>query len=98
MVQTKKNSSSRVLNVELNVLATPQCCSRSCLTCPVGKSFFTRDLHLEDAEVFGSQKRRPDTPIGDDGKTHRPDTMHFSRPRPGKRVTRSQPETLTYYH
>jgi hypothetical protein len=44
--------------------------------------------------VFGSQKRRPYTPIGDDGETHRPDTVNFSRPRPGKRVTRSQPETL----
>jgi hypothetical protein len=38
-VQVKKNSSSGVLNVELSVLATPQCCRRSCLTCPVGKSF-----------------------------------------------------------
>jgi hypothetical protein len=44
--------------------------------------------------VFGSQKRRPDTPIGDDGDTHRPDTVNFSCPPPSKRVTRSQLETL----
>jgi hypothetical protein len=44
--------------------------------------------------VFGSQKRRPDTPISDDGETYRPNTVNFSRPLPGKRVTRSQPETL----
>ena len=39
MVQAKKNWSSRLLNVELNVLAILQCCKRSCLLCPVGKSF-----------------------------------------------------------
>jgi hypothetical protein len=36
---SKEDSNSRVLNVELSVLATPQCCKRSCSTCPVGKSF-----------------------------------------------------------
>jgi hypothetical protein len=61
---------------------------------PGGKEFCTHDPHLEGTEVFGSQKRRPDTPIGDDGETHRPDTVNFSRPPFGKRVTRSQPETL----
>jgi hypothetical protein len=60
-----------------------------------GEEFCTHDPHLEGAEVFGSQKRRPNTPIGDDGETHRPDTVNFSRPSPGKRVTRSQPETLS---
>jgi hypothetical protein len=58
------------------------------------KDFCTRDPHLEGAEVFGSQKRRSDTPIGHAGETHRPDTVNFSHPRPGKRVTRSHPETL----
>ena len=52
------------------------------LDMPGGKEFFTRDPHLEGAEVFGSQKRRPDTPIGDDGETHRHDTVNFSRPPP----------------
>ena len=59
-----------------------------------GEEFCTRNPHLEGAEVFGSQKRRLDTPIGDDGETHRPDNVKLSRPRPGKRVTQSQPVTL----
>jgi hypothetical protein len=54
---------------------------------PGGEEFWTRDPHLEGAEVFGSHKQRPHTPIGDDGETHRPDIVNFSRPRPGKRVT-----------
>ena len=53
------------------------------LDMPSGEDFCTRDPYLEGAEVFGSQKRRPDTPIGDDGKTHRPNTVNFSRPCPG---------------
>jgi hypothetical protein len=57
------------------------------LDMPGGEEFCTRDPHLEGAEVFGSQKQRPDTPIGDDDETHRPNTVNFSRPRPGKRVT-----------
>ena len=61
---------------------------------PGGEEYCTHDPHLEGAELFGSHKRRPDTPIGDDGKTHRPDTVNFSRPRPGKQITRSQPIPL----
>jgi hypothetical protein len=61
---------------------------------PGGEEFCTRDPHLEGAEVFGLQKRRPDTPIGDEDETHRPDTVNFSRPPPRKRGTRSQPKTL----
>jgi hypothetical protein len=53
------------------------------LDMPGGEEFCTRDPHLEGAEVFGSQKRRPDTPNGDDGETYRLDTVNFSRPRPG---------------
>jgi hypothetical protein len=52
-----------------------------------GEEFCIRDPQLEGAEVFGSQKRRPDTPIGDDGDTHRPDTVNFSRLCLGKQVT-----------
>jgi hypothetical protein len=59
-----------------------------------GEEFCTRDPHLEGVEVFGLQKRRPDTSIGDDGETYRPDIVNFSRPRPSKKVTRSQPVTL----
>ena len=55
-----------------------------------GKEFCTCNPHLEGAEVFGSQKQRSDIPIVNDGETHRPDTVNFSRPRPDKRGTRSQ--------
>ena len=69
------------------------------LDMPGGEEFCTHDPHLEGAEVFGSQKRRPDTPIDDDSETHHPDTVNFSRPPPAKRVTQSQPVPLpSYYH
>ena len=60
------------------------------LDMPGGKEFCTCDPHIEGAKVFGSQKRRPDTPIGDDCETHRPNIVNFSCPRPGKQVTRFQ--------
>jgi len=75
-------------------IGDPTVLQKILLDMPGGKEFCTRNPYLEGAEVFGSQKRRPNTPIGDDGDTHRPDTMNFSRLRPDKRVTRSQPETL----
>ena len=56
---------------------------------PEADEFYTRDLHHEGAEAFGSQKRKPDTSIGADEDSHRPDIVNFSRPRPPKRVTRS---------
>ena len=61
---------------------------------PGGEEFSTPNPHLEGAEVFGSQKRRPDTPIGADDETHHPDTINVSRIRPGKRLTRSNPVIL----
>ena len=42
------------------------------LDMPGEEEFCTRHPHLEGAEVFGSQKRRPNIPIGDDGETHLP--------------------------
>ena len=56
--------------------------------------FCTRDPHHEGAEVFGSQKQKPDTPIGADEDSHRPNTVNFSWPRPPKWVTRSHASTL----
>ena len=47
------------------------------LDMPGGEEFCTRDTHLKGVEVCGLQKRRPDTPIGDVGETHRPDTVNF---------------------
>ena len=56
--------------------------------------YCNRSPHLEGAEVFGLQKRKPDTPIGADDETHRPDTINFSRPRVTQRTTRSQASHL----
>ena len=70
-------------------IGDPTVLQKVLLDMPGGGEFCTHDPHLEGAEVFGSQKRRPYTSIGDDGETHRPDTVNFSRPPPGKRVTRS---------
>ena len=61
---------------------------------PGADDFCTRDLHHEGAEVFGSQKKKPDIPIGADDETHRLDTISFSRPHPLKRVTRACATTL----
>lgn len=64
------------------------------LDMPGGEEFCTRSPHLEGAEVFGSQKRKPDHPIGADDETHRPDTVNFSRPRVAQRTTRSHASPL----
>ena len=61
---------------------------------PGADDFCTRDPHHEAAEVFGSQKQKPDTPIKADDETHRPDTISFSRPHPLKRITRARVATL----
>ena len=61
---------------------------------PRTDEFCTRDLHHKRAEVFDSQKRKPDTPIGVDEDSHRPDTVNFSWPRPPKWITRSHATTL----
>ena len=61
---------------------------------PGADEFCTHDPHHEGAEVFGSQKRKPDIPIGADEDSHRLDIVNFSQPRPPKRVTRSQTTTL----
>ena len=62
---------------------------------PGAETVCTRDAHLEGAEVFGSRKRKADVPIGADDETHRPDTVSYSRPRIGRRVTRSCAENLS---
>ena len=63
---------------------------------PGADDFCTRDPHHEGAEVFGSEKRKLDTPIGVDDETRRPDTIIFSRPHPLKRVTRAHAATLPF--
>ena len=61
---------------------------------PGADDYCTWDPHHEGAEVFGSQKRKLNTPIGADDETHRPDTISFSRLPPLKRVTRACAATL----
>jgi len=41
-------------------------------------------------EVFGSQKRKADVPLGFEGESHRPDTVNFSRPRIATRSSRAK--------
>ena len=62
---------------------------------PGADDFCIRDPHHEGAEVFGSQKRKPDISIGVDDETHRPNTISFSRSHPLKRVTRARAATLS---
>ena len=49
------------------------------LNMPGGEEFCSRNPHHEGAEVFGSQKRRPDTPIGANEETHRLDTVKLRK-------------------
>ena len=61
---------------------------------PGADDFCTWDPHYEGAEVFGSQKQKPNTPIRADDETHRPDTISFSQPHLLKRVNRARAATL----
>ena len=65
------------------------------LKMPGAQDFCTRDAHFEGAEIFGSRKRKADVPLGAEEETHRPDTVNFSRPRMGRRVTRSRAQNLS---
>ena len=51
------------------------------LDMPGADEFCTREPVLAGAEVFGSQKRKADVPIGADEESHRPDKVEFSHPR-----------------
>ena len=45
------------------------------------QDFVTREPHLEGEEVFGSQKRKANMPLGCKQDSHRPDKVNFSHPR-----------------
>jgi hypothetical protein len=47
--------------------------------------FCTREIHFEGEEVFGSQKREADIPLGSEHKSPRLDKINFSHPRVWKR-------------
>jgi hypothetical protein len=44
---------------------------------------------MASEEVFGSQKRKADVPLGFEGESHRPDKVNFSRPRIATRSSRA---------
>jgi hypothetical protein len=56
---------------------------------PGAELFCTREPHLAGEEVFGSQKRKADIPLGFEGESHRPDKVNFSRPRIATRSMRA---------
>jgi hypothetical protein len=49
--------------------------------------FCTREPHFEGEEVFGSQKRKADVPLGSEHESHRPNKVNFSHPRVRTRST-----------
>ena len=61
---------------------------------PGANQFYTRDPHHKAAKFFGSHKQKPDMPIIVDNKSHRPNTLNFSRPRASKRVTKARATTM----
>jgi hypothetical protein len=54
---------------------------------PGVEEFCTRESHFEGEEVFGSQKRKADLPLGSKHESHKPDRVNFSRPRVRMRST-----------
>jgi hypothetical protein len=59
-------------------------------TLPGAELFCTRAPHLAGEEVFGSQKRKADVPLGFEGESHRPDKVNFSRQRMATRSSRAK--------
>ena len=56
----------------------------------LGMEFFcTRTPHTVGKEVFGSQKRKANIPLGFEGKSYRPDKVNFSRPQIAIRSSRA---------
>jgi hypothetical protein len=47
---------------------------------PGAAKFCTWEPHFEGEEVFGSQKRKADVPLGSKHESHRPDKINFSHP------------------
>jgi hypothetical protein len=47
---------------------------------PETAKFGTHMLHMEGDEVFGSQKRKPDIPLGNEQELYRPDQVNFICP------------------
>jgi hypothetical protein len=73
---TKQTGDPKVLNIAMAKL-------------PRAELFCTRAPHMPGEEVFGSQKRKADVPLGFEGESHRPDKVNFSRPRIATRSSRA---------
>ena len=56
--------------------------------------FYIREPHYKGAEVFGLHKQKPDMPVGADDKTLKHDSLNFSCPRIGERVTKARATTM----
>jgi hypothetical protein len=48
---------------------------------PGAEEFCTQEPHFEGEEVFGSQKRKADIPLGSEHESHKTDRVNFSCPR-----------------
>jgi hypothetical protein len=48
---------------------------------------FTKILHLEGEEVFGSIKRKANLPLGSEANSHQHDQMNFSHPKMANATT-----------
>jgi hypothetical protein len=73
---TERTGDPKVLNVAMAKL-------------PGAELFCTRAPHMAGEEVFGSQKRKADVPLGFEGESHWPDKVNFSRPRIATRSSRA---------
>jgi hypothetical protein len=62
---------------------------------PGAELFCTRAPHMAGEEVFGSQKRKADVPLGFEGESHWPDKVNFSRPRIATRSSRANHATCS---
>jgi hypothetical protein len=72
----ERTRDSKVLNVAMAKL-------------PGVELFCTHEPHMAGEEVFGSQKRKADIPLGFEGESHRPDKVNFSRPRIASRSSKA---------
>ena len=75
--KAERTGDPKVLNVALGKL-------------PGAEFFCTRMPHMAGEEVFGSQKRKADVPLGFEGESHRPDKVNFSRPQIQTRSSRAK--------
>jgi hypothetical protein len=56
---------------------------------PGAELFCTHAPHMAGKEVFGSQKRKADVPLGFEGEPHRLGKVNFSRPRIATKSSRA---------